>query len=314
MTQAPPSTRSSATLRRRGQFDALRQRGLDPLATLVLPRLLAGLFAVLLLAALSCAVTLVLAYLSAHGFSLGGFERYTRPVGRVFTPSVSTRPWCRPTRSATWWSRSRCRLAAFRSCCSAHMASAAWVASAKIDTAPSPAVSTNRPPWARKARSSASTCNCCSCRPLGEVPLKGAGRAMALLSLHWLDRSRFPVAVRIRESGERIDIPLQDIVSYGRLDIIEGMPANDVVLTLPDEVATRQISRWHFELRRRIGGYTLRSVSTNPTVVDGRVLQRGDEAPALPGSVVMLAGVMTLDLLGPPGPDDASGDATMVVA
>ncbi len=152
------------------------------------------------------------------------------------------------------------------------------------------------------------------CRPLGEVPLKGAGRAMALLSLHWLDRSRFPVAVRVRESGERIDIPLQDIVSFGRLDIIEGMPANDVVLTLPDEVATRQISRWHFELRRRIGGYTLRSVSTNPTVVDGRVLQRGDEAPALPGSVIMLSGVMTLDLLGPPGPDDASGDATMVVA
>jgi len=28
----------------------------------------------------------------------------------------------------------------------------------------------------------------------------------------------------------------------------------------------------------------------------------------------MLSGVMTLDLLGPPGPDDASGDATMVVA
>jgi class 3 adenylate cyclase len=71
------------------------------------------------------------------------------------------------------------------------------------------------------------------CRPLGEVPLKGAGRAMALLSLHWLDRSRFPVAVRVRESGERIDIPLQDIVSFGRLDIIEGMPANDVVLTCP---------------------------------------------------------------------------------
>ena len=84
-----PMADELATLRRRGQFDALRQRGLDPLATLVLPRLLAGLFAVLLLAALSCAVTLVLAYVSAHGFSLGGFERYTRTVGRVFSPPVT---------------------------------------------------------------------------------------------------------------------------------------------------------------------------------------------------------------------------------
>ena len=84
-----PMADEVATLRRRGQFAALRQQGLDPLATLVLPRLLAGLFAVLLLAVLSCVVTLVLAYVSAHGFGLGGFERYTRTVGRVFSPSVT---------------------------------------------------------------------------------------------------------------------------------------------------------------------------------------------------------------------------------
>jgi len=76
-------------LRKHGGFDRLRQRGLDPLASLVLPRLLAGVCAVLLLAALSCAVALVLAYLLAHGFSLGGLAQYTRTVGRVFTPSVS---------------------------------------------------------------------------------------------------------------------------------------------------------------------------------------------------------------------------------
>jgi phospholipid/cholesterol/gamma-HCH transport system permease protein len=84
-----PMADEVALLQRRGHFDALRKQGLDPLATLVLPRLLAGLFAVLLLAALSCALTLVLAYVSAHGFSLGGFERYTRTVGRVFSPSVT---------------------------------------------------------------------------------------------------------------------------------------------------------------------------------------------------------------------------------
>ncbi|MES2718459.1 MAG: ABC transporter permease [Pseudomonadota bacterium] len=84
-----PMADEVAALRAAGAFEALRRRGLDPLACLVLPRLLAGVFAVLLLAALSCVVTLVLAYLLAHGFSLGGFERYTRTVGRVFTPSVT---------------------------------------------------------------------------------------------------------------------------------------------------------------------------------------------------------------------------------
>ena len=83
-----------------------------------------------------------------------------------------------------------------------------------------------------------------------------------LLSLDWLDRERFPVAVRVRETGERIELPLQDIVSFGRMDIIEGMSANDIVLTLPDGMATRQISRWHFELRRRTDGYILRSVTS----------------------------------------------------
>jgi hypothetical protein len=109
-----------------------------------------------------------------------------------------------------------------------------------------------------------------SCRPLGDFELKGAGRAMALMALDWLDRSRFPVAVLVRETGERIELPLQDIVSFGRMDIIEGMSANDVVLSLPDGLATRQISRWHFELRRPATATLLRSVTTHPTLVDGR--------------------------------------------
>lgn len=84
-----PMADEVAVLRSAGAFEALRRQGLDPLATLVLPRLLAGLFAVLLLAVLSCVVSLVLAYLLAHGFSLGGFARYSRTVGRVFSPSVT---------------------------------------------------------------------------------------------------------------------------------------------------------------------------------------------------------------------------------
>jgi class 3 adenylate cyclase len=151
------------------------------------------------------------------------------------------------------------------------------------------------------------------CRPLGDVELKGAGRAVELLSLDWLDRERFPVAVRVRETGERIELPLQDIVSFGRMDIIEGMSANDVVLALPDAMATRQISRWHFELRRRTDGYILRSVTSHPTLVDGRPLQRGDEVPVRPGTVVTLSGVMTLDLLGRTRMDGTRSDETMVL-
>ena len=151
------------------------------------------------------------------------------------------------------------------------------------------------------------------CRPLGDVELKGAGRALSLVALDWLDRDRFPVSVRVRETGEVIQLPLQDIVSFGRMDIIEGMSANDVVLGLPDPMATRQISRWHFELRRRSDGYVLRSVSSHPTQVDGRALQRGDEVPVAPGSVVGLSGVMTLDFIGSPRAETTRSDETMVL-
>jgi hypothetical protein len=108
-------------------------------------------------------------------------------------------------------------------------------------------------------------------------------------------------------------LPLQDIVSFGRMDIIEGMSANDVVLTLPDGLATRQISRWHFELRRRPAGYLLRSVTSHPTLVDGQLLQRGDEVAIAPGSVVSLSGVMTLDFIGTSRLDGTRSDETMVI-
>jgi phospholipid/cholesterol/gamma-HCH transport system permease protein len=83
-----PDGRELARMRLRGELDALRQRGLDPLRHEVLPRVLAGAFAVLMLAAVAAVLTLVLAYLSAHGFHLGGLERYSRTVGQVFGPTV----------------------------------------------------------------------------------------------------------------------------------------------------------------------------------------------------------------------------------
>ena len=147
-------------------------------------------------------------------------------------------------------------------------------------------------------------------RPLGAVELKGAGRSVELMSLEWRDQTRFPTSVMIRETGAQIVLPAQDIVSFGRLEIIEGMNANDVVLSLPDPVASRQISRWHFELRRRPAGYVLRAVSSQLTTVDGVPVAHGEDVPIVPGSVVVLAEVMTLTFVSPHQHDGDSSDET----
>ncbi len=69
--------------------DALRRHGHDPLAAEGVPHVVAGVFAVVALAAVSCAVALVLAYLVAHGFTPAALDAYTRKVGQVFTPALS---------------------------------------------------------------------------------------------------------------------------------------------------------------------------------------------------------------------------------
>lgn len=76
-------------LRTRGGFAGLAAQGFDPMACLLVPRVLAGMYAVLTLAALSGALVLVLGYLMAHGVTLAAFESYTRTVGRVFSPVVT---------------------------------------------------------------------------------------------------------------------------------------------------------------------------------------------------------------------------------
>jgi phospholipid/cholesterol/gamma-HCH transport system permease protein len=59
------------------------------LVTELLPRALASVFSVLMLAALSCVIALVLTYLTVYGFSQWGLPGYTRSVGQVFTPAVT---------------------------------------------------------------------------------------------------------------------------------------------------------------------------------------------------------------------------------
>jgi class 3 adenylate cyclase len=149
-------------------------------------------------------------------------------------------------------------------------------------------------------------------RPLGPLELKGIPRLVTAFALDWRDHELFPDAVRIRETGEELPLPNQDTIRFGRLREADGLPANDIVLLLPDETATRKISRWHFELRRHPQAFVLRSLSEQPTEIDGVPLVRGGEAPIRPGSVVRVGQVLTLEFIGCPPPSALGAeDATI---
>lgn len=78
-----------ATMRRDGVLDALRRQGIDPVGRELLPRVVAGVFSTTLLAALSCVVAMVLAYIGVYGFTWAGLPGYTRMFGQVFNPAVT---------------------------------------------------------------------------------------------------------------------------------------------------------------------------------------------------------------------------------
>ena len=84
-----PDGAELAGLQARGELDALRQRGIDPIHREVLPRVVAGIFSTITLAVLSCVVALVVAYLAVYGFGLAGMAGYTRLFGQVFNPAVT---------------------------------------------------------------------------------------------------------------------------------------------------------------------------------------------------------------------------------
>ena len=84
-----PSGEQVAGLRASGRLHALWRSGGDPARDELLPRVLAGVFSVALLAALSCVLALLLTYVSVYGFTSWGFAAYTRAVGQVFNPAVT---------------------------------------------------------------------------------------------------------------------------------------------------------------------------------------------------------------------------------
>ena len=72
-----------------GRLDELRRQGSDPTRAEVLPRVVAGMFAGVTLAALSCVVALSVAYVAVYGFTASGLAGYTRLFGQVFSPPVT---------------------------------------------------------------------------------------------------------------------------------------------------------------------------------------------------------------------------------
>lgn len=84
-----PNGTQLALMRESGQLDALRARGADPVRMELLPRVVAGMYASITLAALSCVVALVMAYLGVYGLTLAGLPGYTRMFGHVFTPQIT---------------------------------------------------------------------------------------------------------------------------------------------------------------------------------------------------------------------------------
>jgi phospholipid/cholesterol/gamma-HCH transport system permease protein len=85
-----PQATEVAALRSQGRFDAAAPGGAAAAMHMeLLPRVSAGVVCALLLAAVSCGVTLVLAYLSIYGFTSAGFPAYTRTVGHVFSPGIA---------------------------------------------------------------------------------------------------------------------------------------------------------------------------------------------------------------------------------
>lgn len=151
-----------------------------------------------------------------------------------------------------------------------------------------------------------------SCRALPSVELKGVGRAVELMRLDWRDQQLFPAFVVIEETGQEIALPDQDIIAFGRLGQADaGMPANDIILSHPDQQVLKQISRWHFELRRQSAGFVLRPVSDQLTEVNGATVEKGHEVPVQPGTIVRLAKVLTLRFESP-SPFDAVSSRTEI--
>ncbi len=151
------------------------------------------------------------------------------------------------------------------------------------------------------------------CHAVGARELKGVNHPVELLEMDWRDPAAFPRRVKIDETGQEIDLPQQDIITFGRLPDHDGTRANDIILTHPQPDRARQISRWHFELHRGADGMHLRALTQSVTSVDGKPVDKGIDVPVCSGSQIRVANVLTLRLLGDPQAGDDATGRTMIM-
>lgn len=144
------------------------------------------------------------------------------------------------------------------------------------------------------------------CRDMKMVEMKGISRPVEVLAFEWRETSAFPTMVTLVETGLEFRLPDQDVICFGRLREIKGMPANDIILELPDSQQALQISRWHFELRRRPEGFLLRPVSDQTTEVDGVLVTKGQEVPLRADSMVRVARRLSLQFKSSDLPSQSS--------
>jgi hypothetical protein len=87
------------------------------------------------------------------------------------------------------------------------------------------------------------------CRPLGPIPISSTNQPLELMQLSWHDAILIPTLVLIEETGQRIMLPNQPVISLGRIREAHGVRANDIALQLPDAQLTQKISRYHLEIQ-----------------------------------------------------------------
>ena len=153
------------------------------------------------------------------------------------------------------------------------------------------------------------------CTPVPEPsPLDGSDSIDAV-RFDWRSRPRFPGYVQIAQTGEVLELPNKEVISFGRYDDrAELVVGNDVSLRHPDSALNAHISRWHFELRQLAGTVVLRALSRQPTVVDGRSIPLGREARLEVDSVVDVAGVLNLKFLWDEGAPERTNGVVASVA
>lgn len=130
-------------------------------------------------------------------------------------------------------------------------------------------------------------------KALPPAELKGITGPVESVLLDWRDPYHFPRRMRILETGEDVELPDRDPLAFGRSSPGEESEI-DVPLNHPDPQLRLRISRRHFTLHRHSTSWRLRAVSDRPVEVNGVMVAGGTDAPVKAGTIVKVAGVLSL--------------------